>query len=312
MIDALHHFLLIAEHHTFTRAARRAHLSQPALTASIQKLEQDLGAVLFHRGRTGAQLTAAGQALLPRARAVLSALDEARRTVRETTDLTAGEVRLGAGATACTYLLPPLLSSFRAAHPGVRFRLREATTPDVLFALETGEIDLGLVTHSKGDLWHTDELILIAAPSVLKSNTFKTAPTRAKNTKGQGEPEKLPPFITFGKGSTTRKFVDDYFPSANIVMELGSIAAVKANVRAGIGIALLSRSAVENDLAQGRLAEFPHQKTPIARPLRLLHRGQTRLPPAAAAFREWILRSPPAPPKKSATTTQTSPQKKRR
>ncbi len=299
MVEGLRHFLLIAEHQTFTRAAHRAHLSQPALTASIQKLEHELGALLFVRGRTGAELTAAGAALLPKARAVISSLEDARRTVLEIQGLGSGEVRLGAGATACTYLLPPLLASFRSAHPGIRFLLREATTPDVLFALETGELDLGLVTSPQGEYWYTDELILIASPSLLKEYTMKL--------KGKGEPA-LPPFITFGKGSTTRHHVDQHFPSASIVMELGSIAAVKANVRAGIGIALVSRHAVENDLALGRLAKFPHPKTPIARPLHLIHRGKERLSPASAAFRELMLSSRPKdfrrdskPPRKAKT-----------
>src|SRR5215212_2052563 len=100
MLESLRHFLLITEHGTFTRAARRAHLSQPALTASIHKLEEELGARLFHRGRTGAALTAAGEALVPRARAALAAVADARRAVAEIEGLRSGEVRLGAGATA--------------------------------------------------------------------------------------------------------------------------------------------------------------------------------------------------------------------
>lgn len=292
MIDGLRHFLLIAEHQTFTRAAQRAHLSQPALSASIQKLEQELGATLFHRGRAGAELTASGVALLPRARAVMSAIEDARRTVLEIQGLQSGEVRLGAGATACTYLLPPLLATFRAAHPGIRFLMREATTPDVLFALETGELDLGLVTDARGEYWHGDELILIASPALFSEHTMKL------KSKKNG-PAELPPFITFGKGSTTRHYVDQHFPSASIVMELGSIAAVKANVRAGIGIALVSRSAVENDLAQGRLVEYAHSKTPLVRPLHLVHRGEQRLAPAAAAFRELMMSNRPKASKKA-------------
>jgi len=72
-------------------------------------------------------------------------------------------------------------------------------------------------------------------------------------------------------------------------MELGSIAAVKGNVRAGIGMALVSRAAVESDLAGGRLVEVPDPRTPIARTLSLIHRGRERLPPAAAALREQLL-----------------------
>lgn len=273
MLDALRHFTLIAEHGTFTSAARHAHLSQPALTASIQRLEGEMGARLLHRDRAGTSLTAAGEALLPRARAVLAAVEDARRAVAEVEGVRAGEVRLGAGATACTYLLPAVLAEFRAAYPGVRFLLREATTPQVLDALAKGELDLGVVTHPGGEPWIRDELILIASPSL---------PVR--------EGEALPaPFVTFARGSTTRELLDRHFPGAEVVMELGSIAAVKGNVRAGIGVALVSRSAVETDLALGRLVEVPHKETPVTRPLHIVHRGKDRLPPAAAALRRLLL-----------------------
>jgi DNA-binding transcriptional LysR family regulator len=290
MLESLHHFLLIAGHGTFTRAARLAHLSQPALTASMQKLEAELGARLFIRGRSGAELTAAGEALLPRARAALAAVEDARRAVAEIEGLRSGEVRLGAGATACTYLLPPALAAFREAHPGVRFLLREATTGEVMDALDAGELDLGVVTPkgeiagaqgargaADGEPWYVDELILVASPTIARSARASGAP-----------------FVTFGRGSTTRELVDRYFPSAAIVMELGSIAAVKGNVRAGIGVALVSRSAVETDLALGKLVQVPHPATPIMRPLHLVHRGIDRLPPAAAALRTLLLEMPPA------------------
>jgi DNA-binding transcriptional LysR family regulator len=269
MFDAFRHFVAIVEGGTFTAAARKAHLSQPALTASIHKLEEDMGARLFHRGPGGAALTAAGEALLPKARAALAAVEDGRRAVAEIMGLIAGEVRIGAGATACTYLLPPVLASYREEHRGVRFLLREATTSEVMAALNAGDLDLGVVTTTEGEPWIEDELILVAAPEA----TF----------------EKGMPFVTFGRGSTTRELLERHFPGADVVMELGSIAAVKGNVRAGIGVALVSRAAVAHDIAGRRLAEVPHAATPIKRPLSIVHRGKERLPPAAAKLRELLL-----------------------
>lgn len=279
MMDALRHFTLIAEHGTFTRAARHAHLSQPALTASIRKLEGDMGARLLHRDRTGTSLTAAGEALLPRAQAILAAVADARRAVAEVEGVHAGEVRLGAGVTACTYLLPPVLARFRERYPGVRFLLREATTVAVLDALGRGDLDLGVVTHPEGEPWRKDELILVAAPSLeLRDGVTARAAGPA-------------PFVTLVRGTTTRELLDRHFPRAEVVMELGSIAAVKGNVRAGIGVALVSRSAVEVDISLGRLVEVRHPETPIPRHLHIVHAGRDRLPPAAAALRRLLLES---------------------
>jgi DNA-binding transcriptional LysR family regulator len=279
MFDALRHFLLIVEHGTFTEAARRAHLSQPALSASIRRLEQHFGAQLLSRGRKGSELTAAGAALVPRARAALAAVGDGERAVAEVAELHAGEVRIGGGATVCTYFLPPYLAAFRRAHPRITFRVREATADDVVAALHDGELDLGLVTSDLGEPWRDDELVLIAAPGV---------------------DAEAAPFVTFAHGTTTRALLDATFPGAHIVMELNSIAAVKAHVRVGLGKALVSRVAVETDLALRRLVLVPDVRTPVRRTLRVLHRGLDRLTPAAAALRELLFSDLDAPGTRSA------------
>lgn len=283
MLDQLHHFTLVAAHGTFTAAARHAHITQPALTASIQRLEALLGARLLVRGRgsgagSRATLTAAGEALLPRARAALAAVEDGCRAVAEVTGLTAGQVRLGAGATVCTYYLPKILARFRARHPHIRIHLREGAQEALLDDLEGGELDLlvlartgrgfteGLGAVSKTlvrERWLDDELVLVAAPDVEPSDA---------------------PLVTFARGGTTRTLVDRHFPERPIAMELGSIASVKGNVRAGVGIALVSRRAAARDVATGQLVEVPSDRTPIVRPLYLVHRGRDRLPPAAAAL----------------------------
>ena len=269
MIDELRHFLLVVEHGTFTEAARRARLTQPALSASIRRLEDHLGTRLLDRGRQGASVTACGEALVPRAKAVLAALSEAERAVAEVAGLRAGEVRLGAGATVCTYLLPKYIQRFREAHPAIRVRLREGRREGLVDAVLGGEIDLAVAPGDAGEFWRDDALLLVAAP---------------------GAKAKGAPFVTFPRGASTRELLNRYIPEAEVVMELSSIAAVKGHVRAGVGVALLSRFAVEADLAQGRLVEVAHPKTPIGRVLSLVHRGVERLPPAAAALRLLLLR----------------------
>ncbi len=270
MLNELQHFVWVSELGTFTEAAKHAHLTQPALSASIKRLEDALDARLFDRGRHGAELTAEGRACLPRAQAALAAFAEAKRAIKELADLSRGEVRIGAGATACTYLLPKIIARFRKRHPGVVFRLRESTTEEALADLAKGEIDLAIVRTNHGDLFFVDELILVARREV---------------------PVKGASFVTFREGSTTRGLLDQHFPKAEIVMELGSIAGIKGNVHAGVGIALVSANAVRDELRRGRLVALKHRKTPIRRELRIVHRGIERLPPAARAFREALLES---------------------
>ncbi|MBX3207715.1 MAG: LysR family transcriptional regulator [Labilithrix sp.] len=310
MLEPLRHFALVSQHGTFTAAARHAHVTQPALTASIQRLEAQMGARLFDRGPGGATLTAAGAALLPRARAALAALEEGRRAVAEVMGLAAGSVRIGAGATVCTYYLPRTLARFRAQHPAVQILLREATPDDLIDALEAGDLDLVILARiapparrpaprtgkrperrdaarrlppdllrvARSGLarekWLDDELVLVAAPGL---------PNAAEA-----------PLVTFAHGATTRTLTDQYFPDRPIAMELGSIAAVKANARAGVGVALVSRRAVDRDIAVKQLEIVASERTPIARPLYLVHRGRDRLPPAASELRGLLKQRAPS------------------
>lgn len=273
MLRELEQFIAIAAAGTFTAAARRVHLSQPALTAAIQRLEHEVGAPLFVRGRRGAELTAAGRALVPRAQAALAAFADGKRAVAEIAGLAAGEVRVGGGATACTYILPPVLAEFRRLRPGLRLSLREGYTDELEAAIDDGSLDLAVITVARrrppaGPLARLgahadDELIAVAAPGV----DPRTAP-----------------WVTFAPGSPTRALLLEKLPGAAIVMELGSIAAVKGNVRAGIGLALVSRLAVATDLARGSLVEVPLRFTPVRRRLAIRHRGTRYLTPAAAAL----------------------------
>jgi DNA-binding transcriptional LysR family regulator len=281
MLDAYRHFVWVVEMGTFTAAAARAHLSQPALSASIRRLEEHVGAQLLRRHARGAVPTAAGEALLPRVRAALAALDEGQRAVDEVQGLARGDVRLGGGATACTYWLPPLLARFRREHPGVTVRLREVFSSRVAEEVAAGRLDLGVgspASQVHSEAFRDDELVLVATPEVaatLKRQGDRLAPGT--------------PLVSFPAGSSLRSWQDRALPDGEVVMEVRSFAAVKGLVRAGIGVALLSRSSVVNDVAEGRLVEVHDARRPGRRPVALLHHGVKRLSPAGLALRALLL-----------------------
>lgn len=284
MTDRLHHLLLVVEHGTFTAAARAAHLSQPALSASIARLEQDLGARLLDRHARGATPTAAGEALLPHARAALAAVESGRRAVAEVQGLARGRVRIGGGATACTHLLPPVLTAFHAAWPAIDLRVRETYTPAIRAEVAAGSLDLG-ITQTGGaahglveEPWVDDPLLLVAAPGLAG---------RLRQVDGQLAPGT--PFVTFTAGAALRDLLDQAFPDVEVAIELGSIAAVKGHVRAGLGVALLSARACERDLTAGQLQTVDDRRLPPPRQLVLVHGGVERLSPAARALRSALL-----------------------
>lgn len=270
MFDAFRHFLLVVEHGTFTEAAKAAHLSQPALSASIHKLEEHLGAPLFLRNPRGAELSEAGRVLEPRAKDALAAVQAGKRAVSELLGLETGTVRIVAGATVCTYYLPAFISTFRQRYPKIQIVLREATTSEALPAIDSGEFDLAIVCGEAGELWQKDDLVLV------------TSPRSAFAKRGANIDEA--PFITFPKGSTTQALLLRTFPKAQVVMELSGIAAIIGNLRAGIGVALVSKRAIERDLKSRSLVLVRDPRLPIRRSISLVHRGTEKMPPAMRAF----------------------------
>ncbi len=276
MLDSLRHFVLVCETGSFTAAARKAWRTQPAISASIQRLEGDLGARLLERLPRGARPTAAGAALLPRARAALAAAEECRRAVQEVAGLKAGEVRVGGGAVAVDHLLPSVLAVYRRRWPGVVLKVREVFTPTVPRRVAAGELDLAIgeapVHGAKVEPWRDDPLVLVAAPDVSIPTDLSSAPV-----------------VTFPRGSSLRRALDVLLPDAVVAVELSSVAAVLGHTRAGLGVTLISRAAVAIDLAQGTLVEIAGPRPLPTRQLVLVHRGLERLPPAAARLRELLL-----------------------
>lgn len=280
-LTPLRYFKAIAQHGHMTRAARAIGVSQPALSAMLAKLEKEVGAELLHRTGRGVALTEAGKVFLQHAEDALRRADAAIAAVRELTGLERGSIRIGGGATATTYLLPPVVSRVRKKHPGLRFYVREAGSNAVAAAVLSGELDLGIVTlpirHPEAEDLLTiplvdDELRLILPPrhALAGKNTF-----RWKDIAGES-------IVAFEAGTAVREIVDQASAKASValsvVMELRSIESIKQMVGAGIGIGFVSRFALKD--GEGLVCKDGK----LARGLAIVRR-RDRLPsPAAAEF----------------------------
>ena len=123
-------FVAVAEHLHFGRAAEELHLSQPALSAQIHNLEEELGVLLFRRDRRTVNLTAAGECFREEAQNLLSQAEHARRKVQLADRGLIGRLRVGFISSAAALLVPPLVIKFRALYPGVELDLRNILTSD--------------------------------------------------------------------------------------------------------------------------------------------------------------------------------------
>lgn len=263
-LTALRQFVEVCRQGHVTRAARTLGVTQSALSAMLRKLEGELGTTLMHRTPKGVAPTDAGAAFLRHAEEALRSAETGVRAVREIIGLEHGSLRVGGGATAVSYILPPIISRFRDRHPGVTFYVRQGGSSAVAAAVASGELDVGVVTlplskAEGGELIATplvdDELRLIQ-PGGKGSGTPKSAGKGAGNTKScpvRGKEFRWRdlegvPVIAFEAGSAVRAVIDDAARAAgvrlNVVMELRSIEGIKGMVAAGVGVGFVSRFAL--------------------------------------------------------------------
>lgn len=141
----LYYLVAVVEEASFTRAAERVHVAQPGVSAQVRRLERELGQELVERGGRTVRATAAGEAVLPYARAALAAVDGARAAVEELSGLVRGRVTVGTVVGCGAVGLPGVLAEFHRAHPGVEIALTEDGSDRLLAGLLDGRLDLGLV-----------------------------------------------------------------------------------------------------------------------------------------------------------------------
>lgn len=142
----LRYFVAVAGELNFTRAAAKLRLAQPALSRQVQALEEELQTSLFERTRSGVRLTRAGRAFFPRARAILSAADDAANEARTASGVISGRVAIGYPTGLHLNYLAPVIAAFRRAHPRAELDFFHGLPPEQLKALREAEIDIGFVT----------------------------------------------------------------------------------------------------------------------------------------------------------------------
>lgn len=238
----LTYFESVSRHLHFTRAAEELNVAQPSVSQQIRKLENELGAPLFHRMKRHVALTEAGKLFLPHARAVLQRIEEARLEVQELSGLRKGTLAVGAPPSVGTHLLPRALASFSHRHPGITLSFREAGSRTLLSLLEAGELDLAVVIqpirHPALETFPLlEEELLLAAPRAhpLASGHQR----RVRLTQLRDEP-----FVFLREGAYDLR--DQTLAACrragfepNVALDGGEMDSMLRFVAAGIGVAIL-------------------------------------------------------------------------
>lgn len=269
-------FHAAAEEGSMSRAAERLFISQPAVSKQIAELEAALGVILFDRLPRGLRLSAAGELLAGHARRLFAVETEAERAIAEMKGLVQGRLTVGASLTIGDYLMPKMLGAYRKRFPGIELKLEIANTHVIQQRLLENALDLGLTEGFVEDpaldaeVFAEDALIaVVPSEHPLLSERAVTAAEFCAE-----------PFLMRELGSGTREVVERALQQKEIrvqpAMSLGSTEAIKQGVISGLGVAIMSRLALETEMALGLLCPLPLADLSITRPLHLVRlRGKS-------------------------------------
>jgi DNA-binding transcriptional LysR family regulator len=281
-LQALRAFLAVTTEGSFSRAAQRLGRSQPGISQAVRRLEREFGQPLFDRSSTPGSLTEVGLVLRGYAERLLRLSDEAATSVRELEELRRGRVTIGTNDTGIPVLLP-LIGEFHAHYGGILVDLRRLPTRHIAVEVSQGSLDFGFMTFHPVErrlrelLLGDDDLVVIVAPSHPFSN-------RRQVTLAEWARE---PIVFHNEPSPTRERVQKATEARGVAMNvrlaIPTLDGIKLAVEAGLGISLLPRRCVVNEVKRKDLVAVPIPELRLPRQMRLTYR-RTRLPHAATAF----------------------------
>jgi DNA-binding transcriptional LysR family regulator len=284
-------FCAVVETASFSEAARRLHLSQPAVSLQVQALERAFETVLFDRSGKVLRLTASGEVVHQYARRILALHAEMDAEVNALTGQIKDELALGASTTVGNYLLPHVIVGFRKQHPKVSLNLRVGNTKEVVRLLTSGDVALGFV---EGDVSRdgvvverlvADELVLILAPD------HPWAERR-----GIPVADLLTESVIFREvGSGTRQVIEKRLAERQISVAdlqvslvLGNTEAIKTAVEQRVGVAIVSAWAVRKEVEQGTLRATTLRDLRFDREFSLISPRTAVRTRATAAFLDYV------------------------
>jgi DNA-binding transcriptional LysR family regulator len=280
---------------SFSKAADDLFLTQPTVSGHILSLEHSLSLRLFDRTGREVRLTKSGEVFLQHALKILSARKDLLNALSEYSQGIRGELSLGASTIPGEYLLPKLMGHFKKEHPHFILSLKIADTKEIVKWVLQGDVEFGIIGaklnhHSLHYEKYEEDEIIVVAPS---------GHPLTKKKKGNLADLSKEPWIIREEGSGTQMAVENglrkkgkSLKQFNVVMEMGSTSAVKEGVKAGLGLAFLSKRAVEEELKQGFFTRIHVEEIdPISRQFYIVsHRGRT-LSPMGTRFLRFLHRN---------------------
>ena len=285
--DQLNTFLEIVRLKSFSKAAQTCFRTQPAISAQIRQMEQELGTQLFERFGSRISLTTAGKIFSEYARQILDTKRQAFDEIRELEKVPRGEITIAANEATCVKVLPQVFADYKERFPGVQMQVVRSHASQTLQAVLDNSVDFGItqlpVTDKKIAVVqvHSDEIRLLTPPN---------HPLAARASVGAQDIAKFP--LLLPKQGRTRSRIDEYLEDfeddLTISMELESSEMVKQFIRAGLGVGFMAVTHAHEEIRHGELVAVRLEPLPMIRTIGLIYRKDKALSRAALGFIEVI------------------------
>lgn len=252
-------FYTVANTGNISKAAKELYISQPAISKSIQKLEEGVGCRLFSRSSRGVVLTEEGRLLYDHVRAAFETLTLGEEKLKRSIELGVGHLKIGVSSTLCKYLLLPYLKEFIRRNPHISISITCQSTNETLRLLEDNKIDIGLIGQRDNlKNIHFDYLEEI-------EDVFVATKDYIRNLRARGiQKEQILSSATLmllDQNNMTRQYIDNYLQENQISIkdsiDISNMDLLIEFARIGVGIACVIKNFVKSDLAEGALVEIP-------------------------------------------------------
>jgi DNA-binding transcriptional LysR family regulator len=273
---------------SFSRAAEELHLTQPAVSAQVKKLEEHAGLPLFEQLGKKVHLTAAGRQMLESARAILDSVQEAEDALGAYKGVEGGRLNISV-ISAGDYFFPFLLVEFARRHRGISLNFGVCNREELLEQLAQNATDLAIMVRPPADA-DTDAEAFAPHPYVVVARPDHPLAGQKAIPLARVLRD---PFIVRERGSDTWNSMEDAFGARlaemNIAMQIKSTETIKQAVMAGMGLSFLSAHTISRELQAGALTILEVQGLPLMLNWYVVHRRGKRLPPVAQAFRQFLM-----------------------
>ena len=288
-LSAYRIFYAVARLGNISKAAKELYISQPAISKSIQKLEDGLGCTLFVRSSRGVMLTEEGELFYSYVKSAFETLSQGEKKLHRSIELGIGYLKIGVSSTLCKYLLLPYLKEFIRRYPHISISISCQSTNETLELLEEDKIDIGLVVKPEKikniqfDYLKEIEDIFVATKDYLRN----------LNARGVNKDQILQnaTLMLLDKNNMTRQYIDSYLRQRQIKIQdsihISDMDLLIDFAKIGVGVACVIRSFVLGELEQGALVEIPLEVPIPKREVGFVYKKRAKLPKPLVQFIEF-------------------------